>query len=742
MTVLGFWITVMALIASLVSMVLYARQTGSRPESRSPYRWLLASALSIAVASFLLMMLLLQHDFTNGYVYSYSSKSLPLHYLLSSFYAGQEGSFLFWALCSVLISLFLARSTRRAGIEPHVMAVYMGVQAFLLLLLIAKSPFRSVWEMIPGAPLDQVPIDGTGLNPLLQNFWMTIHPPVLFIGFAAMAVPFSYAVAGLWKKHFSILVDHGFAWVLSAVLWLGLGIMIGAYWAYGVLGWGGYWGWDPVENSSLVPWLTGMALIHTMIAQRRTKAFLRTNLFLAIISYALVVYSTFLTRSGVLGDSSVHSFTDPGTTVYSLLVMYVVSLAATGLGLMYLRRKMLSPPASDGVPALSKEMMLGVGSGALILTAAVVLFGTSLPIFSAKTVEPAFYDTTTLPLGILMTLLLGFSLYTQWGMNDVSGSLSRALKSAAVSIVATAVLVMVGMRDPWMILFAFAAVFSAVVNIELAWNVRKGGLRPLGGKIAHIGLAVFFLGVIATGKHSMQRDLSLELNTPQEALGFTFTYTGYSPLPDGKFAFHVTAEQKGRRIQLAPVMFDAGNQGLMRNPDIDESFLKDIYLSPVALNQGSEHHHHESVMLPKGETVEMGDVKARFVRFEMEQHGMGVMMGGAEGMRIGSVLELTNGTATETVTPVAVHRNDGETEYPPTPSKLLNGNIQLVSMNVGMGGGASTVTVQVHNHAEEEQGTDALIVEASVKPFVSLLWIGTVLMFGGIVLSIIRRAKE
>jgi cytochrome c-type biogenesis protein CcmF len=190
--------------------------------------------------------------------------------------------------------------------------------------------------MFPQAPLT-VPPDGRGLNPLLQNFWMVIHPPVLFIGFASMAAPFSLAIAGLWKKDFAILSRQGFPWVLVATSVLGLGIMLGAYWAYGVLGWGGYWGWDPVENSSLVPWLTGIALLHTMLAQLRTGKYARTNIALAIVSFILVIYSTFLTRSGILGDASVHAFTDPGAVVYWLLLSILVLLTVGGGALMVQR---------------------------------------------------------------------------------------------------------------------------------------------------------------------------------------------------------------------------------------------------------------------------------------------------------------------------------------------------------------------------------------------------------------------
>ena len=738
MTVLGFWLTVVAFLASAASAFFYFRMAAGHGMVRAARLWLLLGGGAVVLASFALLALLLRHDFSNGYVFSYSSASLPIHFLVSSFYAGQEGSFLFWALCSSVIALVLSRHARRTHNEAPVMAVFMMVQAALFLLVIVKSPFRPVWEMVPQLPAGQIPEDGRGLNPLLQNFWMVVHPPVLFIGFAAMAVPFSIALAGLWKREFGWISIGGFPWLLFATLVLGLGIMLGAYWAYGVLGWGGYWGWDPVENSSLVPWLTGVALIHTIIAHRRSGAFLRANHLLAISSFFLVVYSTFLTRSGVLGDASVHSFTDPGTVVYAVLLAFLAVIGVSGFGMMLLRRRDLAAAVREAV-GMSREMMLGLGALALALAAGVVLFGTSLPIFSARTVEPSFYDVTTLPLAVAIALLIGYSLYTQWGVGEPRVMLRRSLIAMIVAGLATAVLFVLGARDVATAGFVFASVFALVVNAELAWRTRTVGVLALAGKFAHLGLALFFLGVISTGKYTSSRDLALQLNTPTEALGYTFTYTGNRPIEDGKYAFDVMVEKEGRRTSLAPIMFQAGEQGIMRNPDISTSLMRDIYVSPVSLNEAT-HNHAQSYTIPRGETVSIGAVTARFVKFDMNQHGGGVSPEGA--MTIGSVLELSDGREKETIIPVAVYRAGATPEYRPSPSRLMNATVRLVSMNVGIGQQPSTVTLEVERPHEAEQGGETLVVEASVKPFVNLLWVGTLVMFAGFLFSILRRSKE
>ena len=745
MTVLGFWVTVIALASSLAATLNYYRIAQHQRYILFPGRvWLKISALSIGVASILLLVLILQHDFSNGYVYSYSDKSLPLYFLLSTFYAGQEGSFLFWVLCSAIISLILMSYTSKRKLEGYVMAVFMSTQALLLVLLLAKSPFQSVWEMIPGVPAGQIPADGHGLNPLLQNFWMVIHPPVLFIGFAAMAVPFSFAVAALWKKEFQEWVAQAFPWILFASVSLGMGLMLGAYWAYGVLGWGGYWGWDPVENSSLVPWITSAALIHTLLAQRRTGKFVRTNFALAIISFFLVVYSTFLTRSGILGDSSVHSFTDPGATVYWLLVGLLAAIALLGFGMMVVRRKELKPAPAE-TQFVNRETALAAGTIALVLSAAVVLFGTSLPIVSNTTVEPSFYDKMNLPIAIMLGLLIGFSLFVQWGVDDWKSMLKRSAKALAASAILTVMLWFVGVHDWGMALFAFSSAFAFFVNLEIILRSLKDA-RLLGGKLAHAGIAIMFLGMIATGKYASTQHISLPLNSPQEALGYSLTYVGYHPIENNKFAFNVIAEKDGQTYQLAPVMFEAGDQGMMRNPDIVSMLTRDLYLSPVSLDQPDAHanHDHERYTLSKGQTVSLGSVNVTFVRFDMNAHAAKVMQESGQGMAIGTVLQLTDGKKSETVVPAVYYSEGNEPKYTPSASTLINGNVQLVSMNVGGEREPSTVTVQVHraNESVAPSSPESLVVEASIKPYINLLWGGTVIMIAGFFLAIVKRAKE
>jgi cytochrome c-type biogenesis protein CcmF len=723
MTVLGQVFVYLAFVASLTSGITYALGAthGARatPISRTLAR---SSFVFLLLASAVLVFLLVTHDFTNGYVFGYSDRSLPLHYLLSCFYAGQEGSFLFWALASGAFAFTLLTYARKRGSEPWVMPVFMAVQTCLLLLVLVKSPFQSIWQMHPELPAGQVPPDGRGLNPLLQNFWMVIHPPVLFLGFAAMAIPFSQAIGGLWQKRYGLLAEQGLAWTLLATAVLGLGIMLGAYWAYGVLGWGGYWGWDPVENSSLVPWLTAMALVHTLLAQRRTGKYLRTNLILATVSFLLVIYSTFLTRSGILGDASVHSFTDPGATVYWVLLGFLALIALSGAVAIVARWKELTPPGARS-GWLTRESALAAGSIVLLLSAIVILFGTSLPIFSTTRAEPSFYDSTNLPLAIAIALLIGFSLYMQWEDSEGKETARRSVRALLAALGVTAVCIIAGMHDPGTSALAFSSFFAIFVNTDIGLKIIKGDPFFLGGKITHIGLAIFFLGVISTGKYASTQQVQLPLGVPTQVLGHTLTYTGHRPTIEGKYTFEITAEKDGNAFALAPVMFDAGQQGLMRNPDIASSLTRDFYVSPISIEEGvnSGMGGGDQHTLEKGSVASIGDVKVTFVQFDMQQHAMGQAAAG--GVFVGARIDLQKGKERESITPTIAYQPDGTPESTPVSSRLLQTSLTLTRVNVGFEGSPSTVEIVLARKGSATPSRpEMLIVDASVKPFINLLW--------------------
>jgi cytochrome c-type biogenesis protein CcmF len=738
---LGTFAIYLALFGGILSVLSYIRAAqGDRKQIRTGRIGLFISIAGIFFASTLLMMDILQHNFANAYVWSYSSRDLSIFLLVSTFWAGQEGSFLFWILCSALIAPFLWMYTRPRKLEAHVLAIYIAVQTFLVILLIAKSPFKTIYEQFPGqlAP-GQMPDDGRGLNPLLQNFWMVIHPPVLFIGFAAAAIPYSFSIAALWRKEYQSWLSSAFPWVLFSGLSLGAGLMLGAYWAYGVLGWGGYWGWDPVENSSLIPWIISMALLHTMLVQTRTGNLVRTNFIFAILSYVLVIYSTFLTRSGILGDSSVHSFTDPGTIVYSMLVLFLTAALVVGGAFLFFRRKELKAIARP-MHWMTREFALAIGSFVLLASAIIIFFGTSLPIVSSTTVDPSFYNKMHIPIAILMSLLIGCSLLVRWEQEDGLFLKEKSWKSLLAALIATIVIAFFSTWNAMYLLFIFGAMFAIFVNIELVYMTIRGDYRLMGGKIAHIGLAVFMIGAMISGLFDQKKTVMLEQGTPQEAFGYTLTYTGRSIVEGNKTAFSVSVQKDGGTSVLAPIMFNTEDQGVMRNPDILSLLTHDVYIEPMGLEE-NKMDSNGNVLLHKGESATLGDATVKFTEFDMASHDPAQSSGG---MKVGVVLEVTRMYDKEKVVPYVV-MGTATPEYFGAESKILGTTVLLNSMNIGgMGDGRSSIQISLAKKEGAQQSgskKEVLVVEASIKPFIVLVWAGTLLVFIGFIISIQRRRK-
>jgi len=355
-------------------------------------------SICVALAAAYLFYLFFSHNYAIKYVYEYSDRSLPFFYLLSSFWGGQEGTYLLWLLFNAAFGFLIIKFSGQY--RNWAMVVFSTVNLFFLLILTNLSPF---------AFLGFQAADGAGLNPLLQDPWMVIHPPIMFVGYSMAAVPFSIAMAALIMNDYSDWVRRTFPWAAVTTLALATGNILGAYWAYTTLGWGGYWAWDPVENSSLIPWFVSLALIHGLILEKRSGALRKTNMLLTAYVFILVVYGTFLTRSGVLADFSVHSFVDLG--INQFLIGFLVFFTALALILFFPRVK-----AMGHVPLnyslYSREFSIFAGMLLLFMFSVIVLFWTSLPILSGLfTDEPraadlATYNSFGLPFAVLFALFL------------------------------------------------------------------------------------------------------------------------------------------------------------------------------------------------------------------------------------------------------------------------------------------------------------------------------------------------
>lgn len=343
----GHFFTILSFTAALVASLSYFFATQANELSQTwknlARKAFYVHALAVIGIIETLFVMLLNHYYEYQYVWQHSNNSMPMQYILSCFWEGQEGSFLLWSFWHVVLGLVMIRTSGEW--EPYTMSVFSLVQVFLATMLlgvyiagtkIGSSPFLLLREHPEFANLPFVQsanylekLDGRGLNPLLQNYWMTIHPPTLFLGFASTLIPFCYAIAGVWRRKIREWVSPALAWTYFSVMILGLGILMGGAWAYEALSFGGFWAWDPVENASLVPWLTLVGAAHVMLIVKNRGESLVSAVFLSIITFVLILYSTFLTRSGVLGDTSVHAFTDLGMSGQLLIYLLFFTILPT-----------------------------------------------------------------------------------------------------------------------------------------------------------------------------------------------------------------------------------------------------------------------------------------------------------------------------------------------------------------------------------------------------------------------------
>lgn len=411
--------------------------------------------LSVVGIGSCLFYIIYNHLFEYHYAWAHSSKTLPVYYIISSFWEGQEGSFWLWTFWQGVLGTVIV--LRGKTWENSVMTTVMLSQTFIASMLvgvelfgqrIGSSPFILLRDAVPG-PIFLRPdyltlvTDGNGLNPLLQNYWMVIHPPTLFLGFASMIIPFAYGIAGLWEKRYSEWIKPALPWSLFAVMILGTGIIMGSFWAYEALNFGGFWAWDPVENASIIPWLTLIAAVHVLIAYKNSGHSYFTATFLVLISFVLVLYASFLTRSGILGETSVHTFTDLG--MFWHLVAYVLVFFVLMIVFLVIRWKEL-PITQKDEETYSREFWLFIGALVLSVACIQILATTSVPVFNAifgTEIAPPpnviqHYNKWQVPFAVVVAFISAFSQYLKYKKTDAKKFYISIAISLVVALLITA----------------------------------------------------------------------------------------------------------------------------------------------------------------------------------------------------------------------------------------------------------------------------------------------------------------
>lgn len=609
---------IVIIVAFVISLAAAASTIASAAGWKSPLlrrkELTLAAGAGILIAVILLLIYFIACDFRFLYVYHNASRDLPLAYRIAAFWAGKEGSLLLWLLFLSLFGCFVNRKTD--DYEPLVSSVILVAQLFILTILIVESPFTYIWDRYPDSfGPGMFPADGAGLNPLLKDPWMVAHPPLLFLGYASATVPFAYAVAALIKKDASRWISSAYPWLLFSMVTLGIGIFLGGYWAYSVLGWGGYWGWDPVENSSLIPWLVAIALVHGVIIQKRHGSLARLNLFLALFYFVLVFYSTWLTRSGVLSNFSVHSFA--ASDVASYLILFLIIYACGSLGLYAARVRGITGPGLD-TPLLDWRTMAVFGIIALIVYALVILAGTSMPILSGifmarpSNVTTSFYNTISKPIGMLILFLM-FASTTLMVVRREKLAGRENIVSAVLSVLLGALVNRGQTGNP----AAYPlALFASFLVIRAILDLAKGNRAALiPSRLAHIGMGLLVLGVITSNVHTVSFQKKLTPGTETEIGALRITFTGYTENREPYLTF-ILKSGSSTTVAKTAYYFDEKTESIYREPHIIPGIMEDIYIVPEHYESGIE--SVTSLVLQKGEERTFSGLTIRFAGFRTE----------------------------------------------------------------------------------------------------------------------------
>ncbi len=563
---------VIAVFSALFSAIAYAFSTNAKYKDLLNFGRLFFIVQSIAVfAVFITLFSIIQnHYYEYHYAYKHSSNDLPIYYMISCFWEGQEGSFLLWMFWHVVLGLILMKSAKTW--EAPVLAIVALAQVVLGSMLmgihvgdikIGSSPFILLREHSPEALLIpmlekigranylQIYKDGNGLNPLLQNYWMVIHPPTLFLGFAATIVPFAYAFAGLWTKRIKEWTIPALPWALVAVLVLGTGIIMGGYWAYESLTFGGYWAWDPVENASLMPWLLIITALHLLLINKSTGKYPVLTMVLTIFSFFMVLYATFLTRSGVLGNASVHSFTDLGLSGQLLLFLFLfIALtfalsfkkqkhAALFFGVVFIILMLLvfwpfntsmvtvsiigsvillistiwfisnlfnlHASGLENDKAYSRELWMLIGSMVLLLSGLHIITQTSIPVFnklfntSRAPRGEDYYNLWQMPFAVMVVFLTGIGQFFKYKNSDAKKFWEPVLTALLISVMlSVGALYLFKLWDIKYLLLLIGGIFAIVANTHYIRVVLKGKIKLAGASIAHAGFGLMMVGILVS----------------------------------------------------------------------------------------------------------------------------------------------------------------------------------------------------------------------------------------------------
>jgi cytochrome c-type biogenesis protein CcmF len=826
---LGHLFVITYFVTAIISAFIYYKATGIA-DLQKKEQWCLngrvgfiSHAIAVLGICITLFTIIANHYFEYHYAYSHSDSKLPSYYLISTFWNGQEGSFLLWMFWQAALGIVLIYTNKFW--EAPVMVVFALVQAFLASMIlgivipgldvkIGSSPFILLRDVMRDAPIfqaqpDFIPKDGTGLNPLLQNYWMVIHPPTLFLGFACTLVPFSFCIAGLWLKKYKEWVRPALPWALFGGAILGLGILMGGYWAYETLNFGGYWNWDPVENAVYIPWLILVAAIHTMITYKNSETALKASVVLVIAVFILILYSTFLTRSGVLGDASVHSFTDLGLS--GQLLIYMLFFMIGAIVLAAIRWKEI-PGTDNEVSTYSREFWIFIGVTTLCLMSFQVLMPTSIPVWNqvlglfgveSNLAPPAdqitFYSKFQLWFAVALGLLSGVGQFFWWKKIDRKVLFNQLFAPVVASLLVTVVIInILQVFNIGYALLMFAGLFTIFANGKILFSLLKSSPGLSGGAIAHIGMGLMLVGIMFSAGYSkvvslnntgmlISRQLSDEynrehlllfVNEPRSMAGYKIEYRGERLEPRGTSGyvnpgdvdftedpFKVVAKRdimfKGKKIfqandtikifpentyyeiqltgnngklhTLYPRIQDNPTMGMAASPDIKRDVTKDLYahVDKRFSREDIEWSKVEEIKVSPSKEFFANDYVSSVDKVERIFNVGGVELDSSD-VAVKALVRVKGENQDYFAEPIFIIRNRMVGRI---PAEIRDLGIQFTLINIHPETGEFTIGTSTRQK-------DWIVIRAMEKPFINVLWIGTLIVMFGFGIAMTRRFND
>ena len=814
----GHFFILLAFTASLLSTIAYftASNRTILPEKAS---WIafarinfIIQVVSVLIVFISIFIICFNHYYEYLYAWKHTSEELETKYLLACIWEDQSGSFLLWTIWHCVLGIIIM--IRRKEWEAPVMTVVSLAQTFLAMMImgvfifgikIGNSPFALTKNEIP-APIfsmdNYLPLitklhqeKNLGLNVLLRNYWMVIHPPVLFLGFASTIIPFAFAYAGMQTKRFGDWVKPALPFVLFSACVLGVGVMMGGKWAYESLSFGGYWAWDPVENASLVPWLILVAGLHTMVVYKATGHSLRASYLFAILTFVFILYSTFLTRTGILGDTSVHAFTEAGKAMNYLILSFLIVFAASSLILFFINYKKI-PTIHKEESTNSREFWMFIGSLVLFLAALFIIALTSLPVYNklpyfnklvfkinggplASPEDSEFaYNKVIVLVAVIIGILSAITQYFKYKTTPSSYFNKKIILPTAIALGITILLAFVypitydkkGAGFLGAIYVAlFAAIYSVIANANYIWSGLNGKLKGAGGSIAHFGFALMLVGMLISSgnKKIISSDkfknfmvpmgidpMTKQQDNPDENINlirqlpttmgpYTVTYLSDSMgYEREKHFYHLFFQKKDTNtnevtesFMLNPDVYQMKDNTMTSHPDTKRYLTRDIftYISYTLNPDKNEDTAHFKI-----NTIALGDTI-----FYSKGY---IRLNGIIKNPTSNKFDVPSNGAT-LMADITVTDKDS-LHYAATPMiqvdslglNYIDDTVYAQNLYLKFAGVTDDKKIKI-GVKESDRIIDFVTVKAYIFPYINLVWLGLIIMAAGFITSIRQRAN-